>query len=187
MPRGIDSAIENNPTRNRAPVGTDDRAPDGLPSRRLLSNGSGRKARQPGVRRHPPNGHQVDRTLCSPPVAPWPRDQTRSRSGRGGHAPGGVCRRCRSRGTAARDAHDARTPHALAQSSGVRKDVETRLAALGLPSHGSSPSAVRCVRSDGGNGVHNEGTKLTETNEDNDAAVAVYLCVCSAHSLNSAL
>jgi hypothetical protein len=142
VPGGDRRQAENSTPRNSPPLGTDVGPSDGLPSQRLVPDGDPPEA---GERRDRPaaaDGREVDRPVPSGAVAARDSDPPGDRSARRRNE---ACRIRRGR-RRARDAppavRDARAGGRLAPASNLRHDVAGRLAPVGIPAHGSSPSAI---------------------------------------------
>ena len=137
------STREGAAARQRASMGTHDRASDALSSDRLQSHGVGRARRGRAEGQGSTRLREVGEPVYAHALAGRASHEPGARSRRRGDAAERLCsRRGGSRGD--RGAADvARWPRRLAVASGLRRDVRGRLVPLGLSAHGPPPAPVR--------------------------------------------
>src|ERR1700720_2840931 len=116
-------------------------APDGVPFGGFVSRSDGREVAGPEAHLRS-RGHQVDRAVCAAPVAAWTEDHAGGRSGDRRNQARGICSRQARLAATIRKVYAPAERFRLETSSDVFGDVRERLAALGVPAHGSSLKTV---------------------------------------------
>jgi hypothetical protein len=149
MQDGDSAQAENSTAGERPSLGADVGASDDLPSQRLFPGGD---APEVGERRYGPaatNFGEMDRAIRACAMAGWNSDTPGNRSAVCGNETSRLCRRRRRARDTPGTRHDARQNVQLGGPSDFRQDVARRLAPMGVPAHGPSPSAVRRLRNRG--------------------------------------